>query len=114
MTPSVASYPHPEVFQIKSGMAGLEDLQRDENQRLENDYAGFIAQEFLQIAKAPPLKIECAVKGLVDKFEGDKLVVSRDRGVDSTGLLAEKLYRILQIRKSPEEARTEIVAVEDI
>lgn len=72
------------------------------------------AQAFLAISAAPPRKMEFTVKGLVDLVEGEKVLVDRLRGIDASGTLAGDLFRVLSVRKSPQEARTEILAVEDV
>ncbi|MGH9316925.1 MAG: hypothetical protein ACRD1P_07460, partial [Thermoanaerobaculia bacterium] len=76
--------------------------------------ASAVAFAFLAISAAPPRKAELTIKGLVELVEGEKITIDRLRGVDASGSLAGDLFRVLSVRKSPQEARTEILAVEDV
>ncbi|MGH7410080.1 MAG: hypothetical protein ACREJ6_03325 [Candidatus Methylomirabilis sp.] len=73
-----------------------------------------VAAALLSISSEPPRRADITVKGLVELVEGEKVIIDRLRGIDPSGSLTDSLFRVLSVRKSPQEARTEIVAVEDV
>lgn len=74
-----------------------------------------LASSLLAIAKQPPRIADFMVKGmLLDTLEGQKVILTRRRGVDDSGELEEVLFRILQIQKTLQSGAVQVAAVEDI
>lgn len=76
--------------------------------------AGTVATATLNLASSPQRLAEFRVKGLVELVEGEKVRLTRERGIDVTESLDDELFRVLLVRNAPLSASTQILAVEDI
>lgn len=81
---------------------------------VESDDALGIANLFLALASNPQRLAEFTIKGFVELVEGQKLLLTRERAIDTTEQLSDELFRVLQVRSGPLSAQTQILAVEDV
>lgn len=71
------------------------------------------ANNILSLSRSPLDGVEFSVKGQLDLFEGQKVIINRDRGVDESGSLQNALFRILMVRKAADSALVNFLVVED-
>src|SRR5574341_481290 len=105
----VASDPSVSVMHGRSEMRTFDTyLTNDSN-------AITLAGRLLSLSRRPPRRVRFSTKGQLATVEvGDKLILSRRRGLDPSGAIAGSIFRVLGLSKNAVERIVSVDAVDDV
>jgi len=94
---------------------GRQEFREFRTYLTSGDDAQAAADRLGELARQPARRVTAVVKGkLVDHRVGQKVRVTRRRSLDPLGRLTGQVFRILSLKQSHQQARTQVVMADDV